>query len=129
MLPYWDETSEESLSHGIPWALTRPMVELDDGTEIENPLVSFKLPIGVTDTIPFELQPNLYCKPQGYQTVRYPYSGLVGTPLAQQASEEHNRRFPYEDAVGLLNQNVIAWLNDGPPSNDGTTKPVLRKPK
>jgi tyrosinase len=113
MLPYWDETSEESLALGVPWALTQQKVTLDDDSVIDNPLVSFQLPIGVTDKTSFELQPNLYRKPQGYRTVRYPYSGLVGTAAAKIASDEHNRRFSYEDAVVLLNRNVTAWLNYG----------------
>ncbi len=39
-LPYWDETSEESLQGGIPWALTQKDFVLD-GETIPNPLRSF----------------------------------------------------------------------------------------
>src|SRR5512136_1314922 len=28
-MPYWDETSEETLQHGIPWVLTQEQFELD----------------------------------------------------------------------------------------------------
>jgi hypothetical protein len=48
MLPYWDETSRESLTEGVPWALTRPLIELD-GRAIRNPLRSFVLQANVID--------------------------------------------------------------------------------
>jgi len=39
-LPFWDETSPDSLEKGIPWALTRKDYALD-GVIIPNPLRSF----------------------------------------------------------------------------------------
>ena len=51
-------------------------------------------------------------KPQGYETVRYPLSGLVSTEADQQATAEHNKT--YDDPVGnikILNDNVAAWMN------------------
>jgi tyrosinase len=41
-MPYWDETSPESLEGGIPWALTQKDFVLD-GETIANPLRSFVL--------------------------------------------------------------------------------------
>jgi tyrosinase len=74
-LPFWDQTSEESLLYGIPWALTDAYFMLDDFKIIPNPLISYTLPQAVEDPI----DPNkLYSKPEGYETVRYPLSGLVG---------------------------------------------------
>jgi tyrosinase len=122
MLPYWDETSDESLKNGIPWALTRKDIELD-GQTVPNPLRSFKLTKGITDNINGDI-PN-YSKPKGYETVRYPLSGLVGTPADAAATEEHNAKYPnYDENVVLLNQNIVTWLNStvevsGAPSPGG----------
>lgn len=49
MLPYWDETSEDSARNGVPWALTQEKFALAEGrvwpgkqagNEIANPLRS-----------------------------------------------------------------------------------------
>ncbi|GEM46709.1 tyrosinase family protein [Deinococcus cellulosilyticus] len=108
-LPFWDETSENSLKHGIPWALTEEKFMLD-GEEIDNPLRSFTFPVNIVDHLTSGDDPN-YSKPRGYQTVRYPLSGLVG-PDDREATERHNANFP--DATtntALLNANIVAWLN------------------
>ncbi|MBV8900405.1 MAG: tyrosinase family protein, partial [Verrucomicrobia bacterium] len=108
MLPYWDETSEDSLKNGIPWALTQKNFELD-GQTIPNPLRSFVFTKGIVDHLsPF---PDAdYSKPKGYETVRYPLSGLVG-PNDKAATDAHNAKFPdYEANVKLLNANVVNWL-------------------
>ena len=43
--------------------------------------------------------------------MRYPLSGLVGTPADKQATEAHNAQFPNSGTnVELLNQNIVAWL-------------------
>jgi len=108
MLPYWDETDEDSLQHGVPWSLTVKDFELE-GKKIPNPLRSFVFPVTITDNVSGDN--NIYTKPRGYETVRYPLSGLVGTKEARKETEEHNRQFPhYEENVKLLNRNVIAWL-------------------
>ena len=53
--------------------------------------------------------PN-YSKPKGYETVRYPLSGLVG-PADIAKTKAHNAQFPDPATnVQLLNQNIIAWL-------------------
>lgn len=108
-MPFWDETSEESRKHGIPWALTCKSVKLA-GQSIPNPLRSFKFTAAVVDHIPTDKP--VYSKPKGYETVRYPLSGLVGTPGAKKASEAHNAPYLADDkcAVAALNQNVIDWL-------------------
>ena len=122
MLPYWDETlkirdkeTEELRYQEVPWAFTRKTFELD-GEVIDNPLRSFKMPIAIFDNVSNDTTNSsdvagLYGKYQGYETVRYPYSGLVGTDDAKADSEAHNARFSDEQAVDLLNQNVLAWLN------------------
>jgi tyrosinase len=120
-LPFWDECSEDSLANGIPWALTNPTFELD-GAVIKNPLMSYKFPRNIVDQIGGD-DPN-YSKPAGYETVRYPYSGLVGTDNDRDATKKHNAQWTYEEAVPLLNQNIVNWLGqqiivDGKPIPTG----------
>ena len=108
-LPFWDETSSESMSQGVPWALTNETYKLD-GVDIPNPLKSFVLNRNIRDHLsPF---PDTdYSKPRGYETVRYPLSGLVGSDADKKATAIHNAQYPdYATNVGLLNRNVIAWL-------------------
>ncbi len=106
-LPFWDETSDASATTGIPWALTDENFVLD-GQTIANPLRSFVFTANITDNISSD-DPN-YSKPKGYETVRYPLSGLVG-PNDIAKTKAHNAQFPdYSTNVQLLNQNVVAWL-------------------
>jgi tyrosinase len=108
-LPFWDETSAESKANGIPWALTVENFLLD-GQTIPNPLRSFVFPLTIQDNINGD-DPN-YSKPAGYATVRYPLSGLVGTPADQAATNAHNAKYPdYDKNVFYLDQNVVNWLN------------------
>lgn len=111
MLPYWDETSEETLTKGIPVALTAENFELD-GKSIPNPLRSFVFPQNIVDNISGD-NPN-YSKPAGYETVRYPLSGLVGTSDAIAATNAHNAQFPDPATnVQILNNNIISWMTSG----------------
>src|SRR5207247_1258704 len=107
-LPFWDETSDESKAKGIPWALTVETFDLD-GATIPNPLRSFVFPLTIRDNINGD-DPN-YSKPAGYETVRYPLSGLVGTDADRRATKEHNAKFAdYNKNVGILDQNIVNWL-------------------
>lgn len=118
MLPYWDETSEQSRNEGIPSVLTNEKYTFSNGEEIDNPLRSFVFPIDVLD--PTTGANNMYTKPAGYETVRYPLSGLVGTPEAAAATAIHNAKFPnYTDQNIYLNRNIVNWLRgtDGHGSN------------
>jgi tyrosinase len=109
-LPFWDETSDDSLKNGIPRALTDEFFTLD-GQQIDNPLRSFKFPAKITDHIQFAPDAD-YSKPAGYETVRYPLSGLVGTDEDRAATQKHNAQFPdYKTNVDILNKNIVAWLN------------------
>src|SRR5215217_682955 len=122
MLPYWDECADDSLTKGIPWALTVKDFELD-GQTIPNPLRSFVFTKGIRDNISGD-NPD-YSKPKGYETVRYPLSGLVGTDKDRAATAAHNAQFPtYNTNVELLNQNIVNWLTgtviiDGKPTSRG----------
>lgn len=122
MLPFWDECADDSLTRGIPWALTVKDFELD-GQTIPNPLRSFVFTKGIKDNISGDT-PD-YSKPKGYETVRYPLSGLVGTDKDRAATAAHNAQFPnYDTNVELLNQNIVTWLTgtvivDGKPTPSG----------
>jgi tyrosinase len=65
MLPFWDETSQDSLANGLPAALTWETFELD-GQVIPNPLRSFVLPVAIVDAVKGD--DFLYSKPAGYET-------------------------------------------------------------
>ena len=107
VLPYWDETSADSLKNGIPWALTQQDFVLD-GQTIPNPLRSFVFNRNIKDHISTD-DPD-YSKPAGYETVRYPLSGLVG-PNDIAKTKAHNAQYPdYEQNVKLLDENIVAWL-------------------
>jgi tyrosinase len=120
--PFWDETSAETLANGIPWALTREFFELD-GVQIPNPLRSFVLPATITDNI--STDDPFYTKPAGYETVRYPLSGLVGSPTDVAATNAHNALYPdYDTNVGILNANIVAWLTQTSVTVDGQPVPT-----
>ena len=128
-MPYWDESSDDSINNGVPWALTVENFMLD-GVSIPNPLRSFVLPVGVSDTIASD--DSLYTKPKGYETVRYPLSGLVGNAAGQQQTQKHNSQYPdYEQNVALLNKNIMGWLGsdvivDGTPLKTGVVEKFKR---
>lgn len=108
MMPYWDETSAESIAQGIPWSLTKDQLFFD-GELQENPLKCFEFPIAIVDNINGD-NPN-YSKGKNYKTVRYPLSGLVGTEEDRINTEKHNAQFTnYEQTVQILNKNIIDWL-------------------
>lgn len=116
MLPFWDETNEDTLTNGVPWALTAENFTFSDGETVPNPLRSFVFPKGIVDNA-IETGTYNYSKPQGYETVRYPYSGLVGTDTDKIATAEHNAKFPYSVGVAYLNDNVITWLTSSEKPN------------
>jgi tyrosinase len=127
-MPYWDETSEESRKRGIPSILTQAEFELD-GETINNPFRSFVVPVALTD---FEqANERLWEKPNGYETVRYPLSGLVGTAEARAATQAHNARYPDPiENIKYLNQNIVTWLTGTKPeiSYDPNPKPSPPEP-
>lgn len=122
-LPFWDETSNDSVSSGIPSCLTDEFFTLD-GVQIPNPLRSFTLPMAIVDQVQGDNQ--LYSKPQGYETVRYPLSGLVGTPEWQQETQAHNALFPTAgEQNAALDKNIIAWLTTQITFPQGGSQPPI----
>lgn len=104
-LPFWDETSDDPLHHGIPTILTQEKFELD-GVLIDNPLRAFKLPESLNDNL--TVDDHAYIKPAGFETVRYPLSGLVGTVEARAAAKAHNDQFPDPTKnIEFLNQKSL----------------------
>jgi tyrosinase len=126
MLPYWDQTDTHSTTKGIPSCLTDEYFTFGDGTTIANPLRSFVFPVSINDAV----EENLYTKPVGYETVRYPLSGLVGTDEDKQATSIHNANYQlpngkidFSKTTPLLDGNVMGWLN-GTTVLPGTVVPI-----
>jgi len=125
MQPFWDETSDDSLKNGIPWALTQENFVLD-GQTIPNPLRSFILNQNIKDNISGN-DPD-YSKPKGYETVRYPLSGLVGNAKERAATKAHNDKYPnYDENVKRLNQNIVNWLTSTIVINKKTISTSVKK--
>ncbi|UOQ52797.1 tyrosinase family protein [Hymenobacter cellulosivorans] len=125
-LPYWDETDNYTLTTGIPKVLTAETYPLD-GQMIPNPLRSFTLPVAIVDNVKSDNQGNPddpnYSKPVGYETVRYPLSGLVGTPQDQAATASHNAQYPdAEQNIATLDSNVVQWMKHT--FYNGTENPI-----
>ena len=117
MLPYWDETSEENLQSGLPPLLLQKTVTIDGNPNVPNPLLNFTLP----EAIPMppegdnpDSSAQYYIKPQGYTTVRYPYSGIVNPTDAKETADKHNDGIN-ADPDTLLVENVKYWLTTGGP--------------
>ncbi len=70
---------------GIPKAVTDLYVSID-GKTVANPLRSFVLPKEIGKAKSDEY----YFKPKGYETVRYPYSGINSPPEYKAKADKHN---------------------------------------
>ncbi|RVD89194.1 uncharacterized protein DFL_000210 [Arthrobotrys flagrans] len=92
----------------IPTVLTSKTFDLEDGQgPILNPLYSYTLAKEIKDLAGDDAD---YSKPEGYTTVRYPLSGLVGGKDVVN-SIDHNRIYADESKnCDLLNANVLNWL-------------------
>ncbi|CEI70796.1 unnamed protein product [Fusarium venenatum] len=110
-LPYWDEASNKTREEGIPRLFTDREYTFQDGASILNPLCSYKLQKGIVDVD--DKKTSKDTKPVGYQTVRYPYSGLVSDKFADR-TKVHNSALDGktpDEVTKILNQNVIRWLH------------------
>jgi len=115
-IPFWDELINYGTPNApIPAILTSPQFEGE-----RNPLYSYSLQGAFG-------KDERYAKPVGYETVRYPLSGLVGTAEDKKESAIHNARFvSQEERVHILNANVANWLSghvDIPDDGAGTPRP------
>lgn len=108
-MPFWNET--DSGSTGLPTIFTDTTYSFSDGTgSVPNPLYSYKLQEAISDSS--DNQP--YAKPVGYETVRYPWSGLVSGDFVAQ-TKAHNaelQKQPPEAVTKMLNDNVRTWLTE-----------------
>jgi len=112
-IPYWNEIDDETTQReGIPGIFLMKQYVFADGTSIDNPLHSYTFQKSIYDRLS-PIPDADYSKPIGYQTVRYPFSGLVGN-ADNAATQVHNN---FMNELGdkttnqLLNDNVKAWLN------------------
>lgn len=109
-LHYWDETSEESLEHGLPNLLTKERVTIDfDGNTILNPLLGYTLP----KAIPLQVADTHYSKPKGYHTKRYPYSGIMDPKTSYKKSLKQNHYIDnnFKSPQKYLQENIYSALN------------------
>ncbi|KAK4186211.1 hypothetical protein QBC35DRAFT_501904 [Podospora australis] len=123
-MAYWNETktdlapdedgnSQKVFSGVPPAAFLNRTHTFQDGRTIPNPLFSFKLSKSIVDnTTPADANGN-YSKPIHYETVRYPFSGLVGKADID-ATEVHNQTWKdlgEQETDKILCDNVFRWLN------------------
>jgi tyrosinase len=106
-LPFWDQlVNLETGTEPIPWILTSPVFGLDN-RKFRNPLYSYTLQQALVEKV----DNQRYSKHKGYETVRYPLSGLVGTEEDRKQTKVHNAAFPDEETnTKILNHNVLEWL-------------------
>lgn len=129
-LPYWNQVwtgdtpfPEIIPPHELPYP-SNPIPEIflqkkyvfKDKTTINNPLYSYKFQRQITDQLNADSSvPGSgvdYSKPKGYQTVRYPFSGLVGKDDLG-TTEAHNELMNLlgeAKTTELLQSNVKNWL-------------------
>ncbi|KAF5691717.1 tyrosinase [Fusarium circinatum] len=115
-LPFWDECATHGTDENpIPWFVTARQLPFPVDGKTDNPLFSYTLQKDLTDN---HSTPGVsrYTKPAGYQTVRYPLSGLVGNLVDKSDTAKHNVQYlDHTTNTMILNSNVKAWL-------DGTVK-------
>lgn len=112
-LHYWDESSEETKKYGLPDIVTAEYVYIDKEL-VPNPLFKFKLPMPIKDDVPnTDPDSKFYEKEVGYDTCRYPYSGIRSPDAAKAAALAHNDTIDGTQAIPLLQENIIGWLNEG----------------
>lgn len=113
MLPFLDWCDDETAASGLPETFTLDRFTKTDGSSVRNPLYSYTFGAGVYDSLS-TLPDTDYSKPVGYETKRYPLSGLVGVSDEQRATTEaYNKSFTAGRATKMLNDNAKAWLTLG----------------
>ena len=115
-LPYWNQMQSEGSGDNervVPRIFTDKTYTFSTGgAPVPNPLYSYKLARGFSDRLS---RPGVdYGKPTGYETVRYPLSGLVGSGHKRKTDIHNTRTRKFTDAqiTGFLNENVRNWFND-----------------
>ncbi|KAJ4316694.1 hypothetical protein N0V84_007742 [Fusarium piperis] len=111
-LPFWDEcVSHGTQENPIPWFVTARQLPFPVDGKTDNPLFSYTLQQSLADNHS-TTDPKRYTKPIGYQTVRYPLSGLVGNETDKSATKIHNDKYQDDKTnIEILNSNVKAWMD------------------
>lgn len=136
-VPFWDECLD--LLNPVPAILTQRKYLLDN-QEIDNPLYSYKFVAAIVDdqsSVPGDhVPPKMdyrYSKPIGYETTRFPLSGLVGTDEYKKDSEIWNTKEMFdteEKRIYWLQLNLHHWMKTGvsvtKPSDGKTNIPADR---
>ena len=123
-LHYWDASSKESKSEGLPHIVTTENVYID-GEYVPNPLLKFKLPMAIKDDVSTtDADSQFYEKEAGYETCRYPYSGIRSPDEAKKAAISHNNKIDAMDetAQSLLRANITGWLIKGARDRPGVAQ-------
>ena len=115
-VPYLDElwTVKNPKDDPIPSVLTDKEFAIAGVEDKRNPLYSYRLQKALKEKV--TTADNRYTKHKGYETVRYPLSGLVGTTQDRYYTDLQNAKYG-PTATQELNANVRAWLH-------GTAEPV-----
>ncbi|KAJ9660580.1 hypothetical protein H2201_006838 [Coniosporium apollinis] len=92
--PAGDETDQITVERGVPPIFLAKTFTLN-GQQIPNPLYFYTFQENIFDNLA-PIPDADYSKAAGYTTVRYPFSGLMGTKA--------------DRVDGLLNNNVRSWL-------------------
>ncbi|KAK5989394.1 Tyrosinase [Cladobotryum mycophilum] len=121
-LPFWNQMKTDGETV-IPAVFLQKQYTTQDGETFKNPLYSYQFQQGFVDQLvgsSSTIRPIDYGKHKGYETVRFPYSGLVGKSNIAQ-TKQHNAEV---DALGevevnrRLQNHVKGWLiNETQPEN------------
>ncbi|KAG8529701.1 uncharacterized protein KY384_005182 [Bacidia gigantensis] len=108
-IPFLDElwTVKNPKDNPVPLVLTNPHFAIAGKGDTSNPLCSYALQKGLKEKVTGA--DNRYTNPEGYETVRYPLSGLVGTDKDKADTLKHNSIYA-SSATEKLNANVKEWL-------------------
>lgn len=122
-LHYWDASSKESKSEGLPHIVTAEYVYID-GEYVSNPLLKFTIPVSIKDEVHTpgdDKHSKFYEKEDGYETCRYPYSGIRSPKAAKDVALKHNTMIDKMDvtAPSLLQANIVSWLVEGVKRDNG----------
>jgi tyrosinase len=111
MLPFWNEVDGKTSVEGIPRIFLQERFSIGK-LSFNNPLYSYYFQNAVWDNLA-PIPDADYSKPARYETVRYPFSGLVG-PDDAEATKVHNKKLKdrgEEYTNKKLNENVKNWLD------------------
>ena len=137
-LPYWNQMKSQN-GRVIPDIFLQKKYSLD-GEVVDNPLYSYKLQRGFYDNLARTAGDKDvdYSKNRGYETVRYPYSGLVGAK-DREKTRLHNQNIAAKGnatTARMLDDNVKGWLEgrigtpgflpDGPEDISGMRERYMR---